>query len=96
MRVDGDITKTDFAAFFTVAGWIVLVLWWFAVTVSLLIVGLLIVLLFPRAAQTVAAVGRESAGISVAWGAGVGLAAPWWPVRWPRQSSAYHWHSGSS
>ena len=74
--VDGDIAKTNFAAFFTVAGWIVLVLWWLAVTVSLLIVGILFVLLFPRAAQTVAAVGRESTGISVAWGAVLGIAVP--------------------
>jgi hypothetical protein len=59
--VDGDIAKTNFAAWFTVAGWIVLVLWWLAVTVSLLIVGILFVL-FPKAAQTVAAVGANRPG----------------------------------
>lgn len=75
-RIDGEVAKTDFAAWFTVAGWIALILWWLAVTVTLLIVGVAFVLLFPRAAQTVAAVGRESTGLTVAWGAVLGLAVP--------------------
>jgi cytoskeletal protein CcmA (bactofilin family) len=74
--VSGDVEKTNFAAWFTLAGWIALMLWWLAVTVSLLLVGILFVVLFPRAAQTVAAAGRESTGLSVAWGAVLGLALP--------------------
>lgn len=74
--VSGDISKTDFAAWFTLAGWIALILWWFAVTMTLLVLGLLFVLLFPRAARTVTAVGRESTGASIGWGAILGLGVP--------------------
>ncbi|MGZ8805091.1 MAG: bactofilin family protein [Microbacterium sp.] len=74
--VDGDVAKTNFAAWFTLAGWIALLLWWLAVTVSLLLVGIFFVALFPRAAQAVATVGRESTGLSVAWGAALGIAVP--------------------
>jgi hypothetical protein len=75
-RVEGDVSKTNFAGWFTLAGWLLLLLWWFAVTVTLLIAGLLFVALFPRAARAVAEVGRESPGLSAGWGALLGLALP--------------------
>jgi hypothetical protein len=75
-RVDGDVEKTNFAAWFTVAGWVVLILWWIAVTITLLIVGLVLVLLFPRAAVVASETGRGSFGLSVGWGAILGLAVP--------------------
>jgi cytoskeletal protein CcmA (bactofilin family) len=74
--VDGDVSKTNFAAWFTLAGWIALLLWWLAVTVSLLLLGVFFVALFPRAAQAVATVGRASTGLSIVWGAVLGLAVP--------------------
>ncbi len=45
--VSGDVSKTNFAVWFTVAGWIALVVWWIAVTVALFVIGLLFTLLFP-------------------------------------------------
>jgi hypothetical protein len=75
-RVRGDITKTDFPALFTVAGWIALALLWLAVTVTLLIVGLLFVLLFPRAAGAAMLAARGSAGLSILWAAVLGIAVP--------------------
>jgi hypothetical protein len=75
-QVDGDVEKTDFVAWFTFAGWVVLILWWIAVTLTLLVVGLALVLLFPRAAAAVTATGRGSFGLSVGWGAILGIAVP--------------------
>jgi cytoskeletal protein CcmA (bactofilin family) len=75
-RVSGDIEKTDFATMFTVAGWIGLALLWLAATVTLLIVGLLFVGLFPRAALAASAAARESTGISILWAAILGIGIP--------------------
>ncbi len=75
-HVTGDVSKTNFAVWFTVAGWIALVLWWIAVTVTLLVLGLLFVLLFPRAAQVIEATGRQSVGVAIGWGALLGIGLP--------------------
>ncbi len=74
--VSGDVSKTNFAAWFTLAGWIALILWWLAVTITLLVIGLLFVLLFPKAAQAVTVAGRGSTGSSIGWGALLGLGVP--------------------
>jgi cytoskeletal protein CcmA (bactofilin family) len=75
-RVEGDVDKTDFAAWFSLAGWIALFLWWVAVTITLLVVGVVLILLFPRAAGVVSATGRGSFWLCVGWGAILGLALP--------------------
>jgi hypothetical protein len=75
-QVDGDVEKTDFAAWFTLAGWVVLILWWIAVTITLLVVGVVLVLVFPRAAAAVTATARGSLGLCIGWGAILGLAVP--------------------
>lgn len=75
-QVSGDVSKTNFAAWFTLAGWIALVLWWFAVTVTLLVLGLLFVWLLPRAAQRVATTAADSTGATIAWGAVLGIGVP--------------------
>jgi cytoskeletal protein CcmA (bactofilin family) len=74
--VRGDIEKTNFSAWFTAAGWIALFVWWLAVTVTLLIVGILLALILPGAARAVTAVGRREPGISVLWGLLLGIVLP--------------------
>jgi cytoskeletal protein CcmA (bactofilin family) len=75
-RVSGDIEKTDFATMFTIAGWIGLALLWLAATITLLILGLLFIALFPRAAVAASATARESVGISILWAAILGIGLP--------------------
>lgn len=74
--VDGDVEKANFAVWFTVAGWIALLLWWLVVSITLFVVGLLCVLLFPRAVGAVTSTGRRSTGPCAAWGALLGLVLP--------------------
>jgi cytoskeletal protein CcmA (bactofilin family) len=75
-RVSGDVEKTDFATMFTVAGWIALALLWLAATVTLLVVGILFLALFPRAALAASVAARESTGISILWAAILGIGIP--------------------
>jgi hypothetical protein len=75
-RVTGDIEKTDFATMFTIAGWIGLALLWLAATITLLILGLLFIALFPRAALAASAAARASVGISILWAAILGIGLP--------------------
>jgi cytoskeletal protein CcmA (bactofilin family) len=74
--VTGDIEQTDFSAWFTAAGWALLFLWWLAVTITLLIVGVLFVLLLPGAAQAVTATGREGVGRNILWAVILAIALP--------------------
>jgi cytoskeletal protein CcmA (bactofilin family) len=75
-RVSGDVDKTDFATMFTVAGWIALALLWLAATITLLLVGILFLALFPRAALAASVAARESTGISILWAAILGIGIP--------------------
>jgi cytoskeletal protein CcmA (bactofilin family) len=75
-RVSGDVEKTDFATMFTVAGWIALGLLWLVATVTLLLVGVLFIALFPRAALAASAAARGSTGISILWAAILGIGIP--------------------
>jgi hypothetical protein len=67
-RVDGNIEETNFANAFDVAGVIFYVVWWFALTVSLFVLGVLYLWLAPRAAEAAIAAGRTRVGASIGWG----------------------------
>ncbi len=73
--VRGDVKKLNVGNLF--GGFLVvfLILLWVAVTVSAAILGLLFVLLFPRAADATAAAGRRF-WPTVGWGALIGIAGP--------------------
>jgi len=73
--VRGDVKKLNISNVF--GGFLVLflVFLWIAVTVSVAILGLLFVLLFPRAADATVAAGRRF-WPTVGWGALVGIAGP--------------------
>ncbi|HZJ28161.1 MAG TPA: polymer-forming cytoskeletal protein [Acidimicrobiia bacterium] len=74
--VGGSVEEISLTGLFTAIGWALLVLWWAALTVSLAVLGVVLLLLFPRAGATVSAAGRSSIGACVGWGALVGLALP--------------------
>lgn len=74
--VAGNVETTNFSAWFTAAGWALLFLWWLAVTITLLVVGLLFVLLLPRAAQTVTSTGRGTVGLNILWAVLLAIALP--------------------
>lgn len=75
-QVDGSVEEISLTGLLTVIGWVVLFVWWLAVTVSLVVAGIVLVLAFPRAASTLAVAGRSSIGKNVGWGALVGLVVP--------------------
>ena len=75
-RVKGDTEHTDFAGTFTAFGIRFLGLFWLAVTVSTAVLGLLLVLLFPRATQSTGRAGRGSVGKSIGVGVLVAIGLP--------------------
>lgn len=75
-QVTGDIEKTDFTAWFSAAGWALLFLWWLAVTVTVLIVGVLWCVLLPGAARAAESTARVRVGRNILWGVLLGIALP--------------------
>jgi hypothetical protein len=73
--VQGDVKRLDLSSIF--GGFLIafLIFLWIAVTVSVAILGLLFVLLFPRAADAAAAASRR-VWPSLGWGALVGVVGP--------------------
>jgi hypothetical protein len=73
--VEGDVKRLDLEGIFTgvIIGFLAYL--WLATTISIAILGLLFVGLFPRAADTAAAAGKR-VGPSFGWGALVGIVGP--------------------
>ncbi len=75
--VGGEINRVDVTRWSTAFGWISLIVLWFAVTVSTLLLGLLLFLaLGPRGAAAVADAGRTSVGASIGWGLALAVGLP--------------------
>jgi hypothetical protein len=74
--VADDVERVNFTNFFNALGWVLWILWWLAVTVSTLVLGLLLVALFPRAAEAADAAGRSRVGPCIGWGLVLGVALP--------------------
>jgi hypothetical protein len=75
-RVDGKISNEDWADAANGWGWVSLIGWWLAVSVSTLIVGALLVFLAPAALYAAERAVRERLGVTVAWGAGIAIGVP--------------------
>ena len=75
-RVDGKISNEDWADAANGWGWVSLIGWWLAVSVSTLIVGALLVFLAPAALYAAERAVRESPGVTVAWGVGIAIGVP--------------------
>lgn len=74
--VRGDVEKIDVTGWFTALGIRVLGFFWLAVTVSTAVLGLVLLLFFPRAAQTTSRIGRGSTGKSIGVGLLVAIGLP--------------------
>src|SRR5215207_477481 len=75
-RVDGNISNEDWADAANGWGWVSLIGWWLAVSVSTLIVGALLVLLAPGALFAAERAVRERLGATVAWGVAIVIGVP--------------------
>jgi cytoskeletal protein CcmA (bactofilin family) len=68
-RVGGKLNKFDTATDQSpLSGLAFTLLWWLAVTVSSLVLGIVMIALWPRSFETAAAVLRRSPGASIGWG----------------------------
>ena len=74
--VEDDVERVNFTNFFNALGWVLWLLWWLAVTVSTLVLGLVLVALFPRAAAATVAAGRSRPGPCIGWGLLLGVGLP--------------------
>jgi cytoskeletal protein CcmA (bactofilin family) len=73
--VTGDVKKLDIQNLYSGILFVFLIYLWIAVTLSVALLGLLFVLLFPRAADATVAAGRRF-WPTVGWGALVGIVGP--------------------
>jgi hypothetical protein len=74
--VGGEISNEDWADAASGWGWVSLIGWWLAVSVSTLIVGVLLVLLAPAALYAAERAVRERLGATVAWGVAIAIGVP--------------------
>ena len=75
-RVGGKISNEDWADAASGWGWVSLIGWWLAVSVSTLVVGVLLVLLAPAALYAAERAVRERLGASVGWGVAIVIGVP--------------------
>ena len=74
--VEGDVRRENFANYFRALGWFLWFAWWLAVSVSVFVLGLLLLALAPRAARAGIDVARSRAGPAVAWGLAMAVGLP--------------------
>jgi cytoskeletal protein CcmA (bactofilin family) len=75
-RVDGKVSNEDWADAASGWGWVSLLGWWLAVSVSTLVVGALLVWLAPRALAAAGRAVHERLGATVAWGLAIAIGLP--------------------
>ncbi len=74
--VEGDRRRVNRDVIFGRFTWISRFAVWVAVSVSILVLGLLLLLFAPRAAESVAVAARERIGASIGWGVGLFFGLP--------------------
>ena len=75
-NVDGEISNEDWADAASGWGWVSMIGWWLAVSVSTLIVGALLVLLAPAALYAAQRAVSERLGAAIAWGVVIAIGVP--------------------
>ncbi len=75
-RVGGDVNNEDWADAANGWGWVSLIGWWLAVSVSTLVVGALLVFLAPGALYAAERAVREHLGATVLWGVAIAVGVP--------------------
>jgi hypothetical protein len=66
--VEGDIRRVNFANYFRALGWVLWLVWWLAVSVSVFVLGVLLLALAPRAAASALLMARTRTAGSIGWG----------------------------
>ena len=74
--VGGKVSNEDWADAANGWGWVGLIGWWLAVSVSTLVVGVLLVVLAPAALYAAERAVRERLGATVAWGLAIAIGVP--------------------
>src|SRR4051794_19516102 len=74
--VDDKVERANFTNFFNALGWVLWAVWWLAVSVSTLVLGLLLVALLPRAAEATLAAARSRVGPCIGWGLLLAIVLP--------------------
>jgi hypothetical protein len=74
--VGGDVSNEDWADAASGWGWVSVLGWWLAVSVSTLIVGALLVWLAPGALYAAERAVRERLGASIGWGVALAIGVP--------------------
>jgi hypothetical protein len=74
--VEDDVERVRFTNFFNALGWVLWLVWWLAVTVSTLVLGLLLVSLFPRASEATVGAARTRPWPCIGWGLLLGIGLP--------------------
>jgi hypothetical protein len=75
-RVGGKVSKEDWSDAANGWGWVSMLGWWLAVSVSTLIVGALLVWLAPGALSAAERAVRERLGATIAWGVVITIGVP--------------------
>lgn len=74
--VSGKVSNEDWADAASGWGWVSVLGWWLAVSISTLIVGVLLVWLAPRALAAAERAVRERLGATVGWGIAIAIGVP--------------------
>jgi hypothetical protein len=74
--VEGDVRRENFANYFRALGWFLWFAWWLAVSVSVFVLGLLLLALAPRAAHAGMATARSRVGPAIGWGLAMTIGLP--------------------
>jgi len=74
--VGGKVSNEDWVDAANGWGWLSLIGWWLAVSVSTLVVGVLLVVLAPAALYAAERAVRERLGVTVAWGLAIAIGVP--------------------
>jgi hypothetical protein len=74
--VGGDVERVNFANIFQSLGWVLWFAWWVAVSISVLVLGMLLLLLAPRVPPRVLEAGRDAVGPAIGWGLAVAVGLP--------------------
>jgi hypothetical protein len=74
--VEGDVRRENFANYFRGLGWFLWFAWWLAVSVSVFVLGLLLLVVAPRAAHAGMATARSRVGPAIGWGLAMTIGLP--------------------
>ncbi len=75
-RIDGDVRRANFRNYFRALGWALWLGWWVAVSISLFVLGVLLLAIAPRIFPPILDVGRTRAGPVIGWGLIIAIGLP--------------------